>query len=377
MSVAAEARVASVDELMRRRAIDAVLLTSIPNVAYVTGYSPPWEMWPGYNPLAPDPAICCIDQDGRARLIVPELHAPYAEGSKAPVDLVATTSHLRSIAPTAMCADAIARCLGRSVARLGYDAHGLSLALQHAVAERIEVSAWIDVEPDLDELRMIKSDAEVAAIRRACELADVMQATVKACAEPGITELELTARALEASWAHAGGRHAALLQLATGPITATIPSGEPSDKKVEEGELICTDVAPWLGGYWSDTCNGVVAGKPSAQQEEMFAIVQAALDVAVRSARAGIEARELDRLCRSVVNEAGYDYPHHTGHGIGTAHTEAPRITKDSRATLAAGMVICIEPGIYVDGVGGFRHEHVLLVTSAEPQVLTTYRHTL
>src|SRR5665213_2719128 len=204
MTNVTQPQLATVAELLRKRSIDAVLLTSVPNVAYVTGYSPPWEMWPGYNPYAPDPAVCCVDQDGHAALLVPQLFGPYAEGATVPVDLVETSSHTRRIAPTAVSGDALAARLGRSVARLGYESHSLSRALQHAVSERVEVGEWIDLESDLDALRVIKTDTEVTAIRRACELADIIQATVKAHAVPGITELELAARALEASWVHAG-----------------------------------------------------------------------------------------------------------------------------------------------------------------------------
>jgi Xaa-Pro aminopeptidase len=146
---------------------------------------------------------------------------------------------------------------------------------------------------------------------------------------------------------------------------------------IAQGDLICTDTAPWLGGYWSDTCNGIVVGEPAARHREIFAIVHDALEAGIAAARPGVAAQVVDETCRSIVRAAGFDYPHHSGHGLGLAHTEPPRITPDSTEMIEEGMVLALEPGIYIEGWGGFRHEHVFAVYGDGNELLSQFAHTL
>ena len=141
---------------------------------------------------------------------------------------------------------------------------------------------------------------------------------------------------------------------------------------------MCADTAPWLYGYWSDTCNAAVVGrKADDRQHEIFDLVKSALDAGIAAARPGSEARTVDEACRSVIRAAGFDYPHHSGHGVGLAHTELPRITPDSRELIMEGMVLALEPGVYIEGWGGFRHEHVFVVGSDYNEILTHFEPTL
>lgn len=362
---------------LRRLELDAALLSSISSVTYASGYSPPWEMWPGDNPYVTDPPTCVVTADADATLLLPDYYAAYAEASALPVRTFPTYDYTRPPEPRAAFADAIAAVLGALTGAVGVEAHALPLASYFAVRSRVRARDWIDIARELESDRRIKLPEEVDAISEACAVADLMQRTLKETAEPGRTELELATRAIEAAWESRGARFAILTQLAAGPITAALPSGEPSGRRVREGDIVCLDVAPWPNGYWSDTCNGIVVGAPRPEQEWIFATLGEALAAGIERAWPGAIARDVDAACRDVVRAAGHDYPHHTGHGIGTGHTEGPRITPDSDELLEAGMVIALEPGIYVDGIGGFRHEHVLEVTDAGPKLLTKFEHTL
>jgi Xaa-Pro aminopeptidase len=357
--------------------IEAAVLTSIPSVAYASGYAPSWEMWPGYNPYVPDPVACVVTADEAATLVLPDYYGAYAGRSAIDVHLFPTYSHTHPPEPTSAFGDAVAEVLGSAPGNVGIEGHSLPLSSLGAVRSRVRAREWIDIADDLEQARRIKLPEEVEAIREACDIADLMQRTLKATAEPGRTELELATRAIEAAWLARGARFAILTQLASGPITATLPSGEPSSRVVEAGDVICLDVAPWPNGYWSDTCNGIVVGTPRPEHERVFDTLRTALEAGIERARPGARGREVDAACRDVVRAAGHDYPHHTGHGLGTAHTEGPRITPDSDEILEAGMVIALEPGIYIEGLGGFRHEHVLEVTDAAPRLLTEFEHTL
>jgi Xaa-Pro aminopeptidase len=243
--------------------------------------------------------------------------------------------------------------------------------------ETVTSSAWVDVAGPLESVRAAKFPDEIECMRRAGVVADLVQTTVKEEAADGVREVDLATRAVARAWESVGRRFPILLTLTAGAGTAAIGGWEPTERRIAAGELVCADTAPWLDGYWSDTCNAVVVGEPTDRQAEVFAVVQRALQAGLAAARPGVEARRVDEACRSVMREAGHEYPHHSGHGLGLAHTEPPRITPDSQEIIREGMVIALEPGAYVEGWGGFRHEHVFVVRALENELLTRFEHVL
>jgi Xaa-Pro aminopeptidase len=357
--------------------VDAAILSTVPSVAWASGYSPSWEMWPGYNPYVPEPALCVGWPDRPPVLLLPDYYTPYADGLPVEVDLFPTYSYTQPLDQVGEAAKAVSARLGAKVSRLGYEARTLPAATRAAVDERVTISEWIDISGQLEHARVIKLPEEIEAIRRACEIADEIQRTVKARAEPGRREIELANDAIAAAWELAGRRFAVLLQLTAGTATAAMGGWEPGERVIRDGDLICADTAPWLHGVWSDTCNGVCVGEPTERHRQIFAVVNRALQAGISAARPGVEARSVDEACRSVVRAAGFDYPHHSGHGLGYAHTEPPRITPDSTELVEAGMVLALEPGIYIPDWGGFRHEHVFAVGPDGNEVLTHFEHTL
>lgn len=367
----------SVANALEDTSVDVAVLTSIPSVGCAAGYWPSWEMWPGYNPYVPDPIVAVFGRDGAVQLLLPNYYAAYADAVSVEVVRYPTYSHRRRLDPTAELARAIATLVGTKVGRLGYEPHSLSEALRSAIASEVETREWVDVEARLELARVRKHPDEIERIQAACQVADLIQTTVKLQARPGMSEIELASEAIRTAWESVGARYAILLQIASGPETGSIPSGEPSARTIERGDIVCADTSPWLRGYWSDSCNGIVVGEPSPRHVDVFNVLAAALQQGIEAVRPGVEARTVDEACRSVVREAGYDYPHHTGHGLGTAHTEHPRVTPDSSDVLEEGMVIALEPGIYIPDWGGWRHEHVVLVTEKGCEALTRFQHSL
>jgi Xaa-Pro aminopeptidase len=146
------------------------------------------------------------------------------------------------------------------------------------------------------------------------------------------------------------------------------------------GDVLMTDLSPCLEGYWGDSCNCVVVGaEPTSRQKEMFSVAHATLMAVTEAVKPGVEARELDALCRRLLSEAGgWQLPHHTGHGLGTSFHDDPRLVPYDSTPLQAGMVLAIEPGAYDTGAGiGIRTEHIVAVTQGGCEVLTGFRHTL
>lgn len=364
-------------DALRRCGVDAALLSSAPAVADASGYFPRWETWPGYNPYVPEPALALAWPDTEPLLLLPDYYAGYAADTPAEVVLFPSYSHLRPLDQVGEQAQALATRLGRSIHRLGYERRTLPAGLRDELQARIEIGEWVDIASELEQARAVKLPVEIDALRAAARVADIVQATVKEQARAGRREIDVANDAIAAAWTDAGQRFPILIQLTAGPATAAMGGGDPGTRRLEEGDLVCTDAAPWLGGYWSDTCNAVAVGEPTAQQKEVFAVLAEALHAGIAAARPGVEARAVDEACRSVIQAAGHDYPHHSGHGLGLAHTEPPRITPDSTETIQAGMVLALEPGIYIDGWGGFRHEHVFAVGADENDILTHFQHTL
>jgi Xaa-Pro dipeptidase len=364
-------------EVLEEADVDAAILSSGPTVARATGYVPSWEMWPGYNPYVPEPALALAWADRDPVLFLPNYYGPYAMSANVEVELFTTYAYTEPLDAVDAVVAAVARRLGVTVGRLGYEPRTLPAAIKARIDERIRVGEWVDISDPLERARVIKSNAEIAALRQACAVADLIQSTVREHAEPGRREIDVANACVSAAWEHEEHRFAILLQLTTGAATANFGGWEPGGRRIAEGDLICTDTAPWLRGFWGDSCSAVVVGEPTARQRELFDLVRRSLTAGLAAARPGVEAREVDEACRVVMRDAGHDYAHHTGHGIGGAHTEAPRITPDSTEKLAENMVLCLEPGVYIEGWGGFRLEHQFVVRADGPEMLTKLEHTL
>jgi Xaa-Pro dipeptidase len=140
---------------------------------------------------------------------------------------------------------------------------------------------------------------------------------------------------------------------------------------------VLTDTSPWLDGAWSDTANAVYAGTPDPETLRRFDAVRRALYMGIELCRPGAVAKDVDRQVRELLAEHGPTYPHHTGHGIGAAWSEEPRITPYNGHRIEEGMVLALEPAIYLPGWGGIRLEHVFVVGAGDNEILTLFEHTL
>ena len=149
--------------------------------------------------------------------------------------------------------------------------------------------------------------------------------------------------------------------------------GNPSAKRIKAGDLILSDLTPCLDGYWGDTCNTVVVGKPSKKQKELFVRIKETLDLAIGAIRPGITALEIDKLMRKNLESMG-EYGHHSGHGVGLAYHEEPRIVPYNNTVLAPNMVIALEPGLYMDDYG-IRLEHLVVVTQSGCELISGFNH--
>ena len=337
-------------EIARRAGADAVLAAHPSTVAWLTGHAADIETGPSPFALAPlalvaarEPPTLIVSEDEAGAVPAGCEVVSYPGYSLGPLD------------PVGAAAAALEHAVGgRKVATE-------PVVLPAALASRV---SWLDVSADLASARAVKDDDEIELLRRAIELCDVGQRAARARAAPGMTELELWALVRAAIEAEAGGRTPLLADLVSGLRTEEI-GGPPGERPLVDGDLVICDLVPRRAGYWGDSCATIPIGMPSGAARERYGAVREALARAVDGVRPGMRAGDLDALTRD-----GLDYPHHTGHGLGTAWHEEPRIVPGATTMLEPGMVVALEPGSYGDGQG-IRVEQVVLITSDGCDILS------
>lgn len=231
------------------------------------------------------------------------------------------------------------------------------------------------VSASLDTLRQIKTAAEIAHIRQACWIADESAEHIRRFIKPGMRESDIAAE-LEWFMRTLGAEKAAFDTIVASGWRGALPHGKASDKVVEAGEFITVDFGARYQGYCSDmTRTFLVSGSGMPASAELHAVYQIVLRAqlaAIAAIRPGVRCLEVDAAARRVISEAGYgDYfAHNTGHAIGIEVHEEPRFSPSDTTLLAPGMLLTVEPGIYLPGQGGVRIEDVVLVTPDGAEVL-------
>jgi Xaa-Pro aminopeptidase len=222
-------------------------------------------------------------------------------------------------------------------------------------------------------LRSTKEPAELAHLKHAATLNRQAFDAVVPLIRPGITERDI-ALELEFTLKRKGGEVAAFDFIVASGVRGALPHGVASDKVLCAGELVTIDFGTRYQGYYSDETVTVAIGEVGGKLRQIFDIVLEAHDSAIAAARSGMRACDLDAVARDFIASRGYgDYfGHGLGHGVGLEVHEFPPLTAKNQANLAAGMVVTIEPGIYLPGVGGVRIEDTIVITETGCECLTS-----
>lgn len=226
------------------------------------------------------------------------------------------------------------------------------------------------------ELRAVKDDGEISLIRRAVEISDKAFEKLLPEIKVGMTEREIAAR-LEYYMALFGSEHPAFETISAFGVRSSLPHGAPTNKKLQNNELLTLDFGACFGGYMSDITRTIMIGKPDDKLITVFNTVLAVQDTCINAVKPKIAAKELDLLQRKLFEEAGLSnyICHSLGHGVGLEIHEAPTVSKLSETILKPGMVITIEPGLYIPNLGGVRTEDTVLVTENGFERLTKSPH--
>ena len=351
---------------LRQEELAGALLSSPFSVDWASGHESAIETGP--SPFAGGPSLLLVEP-GRATLLYPDCEAP--DLAALGLDGLAYASYTPAgpLQPGRAYLEK-ARELLAGKSRLGVEVATLPAPLLAAVP------GARPIDGALQSLRAIKTPAEIASLRAALALCDHAQAVLPALVRPGRTELEIWGDLRAALESRAGRRLPLLADFVSGPRTGDI-GGPPTGRVVAPGEWVLADIVPRLGNYWGDICGVIPAGEPGPRFRELRAIASDALDFAISLVQPGAIAGEIDRQVRAFLAARGHaPYPHHTGHGIGVAYHEEPRIVAGDSTPLRENMVIAFEPGVYFPGEGGVRLEDVVLVTATGCEVLTRHRRT-
>lgn len=261
---------------------------------------------------------------------------------------------------------------------LGFEAQHMTVAQFETAREQLLAGSSLpelDLQPTenlVEQLRQVKDDAEISLIRRAAALTDAALSELLADLQPGVSELELAVE-LEFKLKRAGAQSLAFpIIVVSGPRSA-LPHGQPSQRRLRAGDFVTIDVGCVWQGYASDLTRTIVVGEPTARHVEVYETVLAAQLAGLAAVKPGVTGRTVDAAARKVIEAAGYGqyFGHGLGHGVGLDVHEGPRLAWTSQQVLQPGMVVTVEPGIYLPDWGGVRIEDLVLVTETGHEILS------
>ncbi len=257
---------------------------------------------------------------------------------------------------------------------VGYDDTHVTVAQLAALRTAFDQRA--DFEPlsgSVEALRVIKSAAEVEKIRAAANLADAAMVELLEVGIVGRSEVDV-ALALELAIRRLGAQELSFPPIVAAGAHGALPHAEPREVTIEKGQMVTLDWGARLDGYCSDCTRTFLTGELDEVQQRIYDVVLDAQLAAVAAVEAGPTGREVDLVARTIIDSAGFgeNFGHGLGHGVGLDVHEAPRLSRKGDTPLEAGMIVTVEPGIYVAGLCGVRIEDLLLVTADGSEALSS-----
>lgn len=261
----------------------------------------------------------------------------------------------------------------KRIARLGFEAAHTTVSDHRKMAQKLSCVELIEIGPVFDDIRCRKEQTEVEALKSAADIASRSLASVLERLRPGISEADI---ALDLEWEmrRLGADGRAFDFIVASGVRGAMPHARAGSRVIAPRELITIDFGAIKDGYHSDETVTIACGEPDSRAKEIHALVREAHDLAITAVAPGINCKALDAIARNHISEHGYGdcFGHGLGHGVGLDIHEKPTVSPRSEAFLEEGMVITVEPGIYIPGVCGVRIEDMVLVTADGHEILTS-----
>ena len=339
--------------------IDALVVTTLPNVRYLTGFSGSAAV------LIVTRDLAVLTTDGRYRTQSAE---QLQRAGAADVEIT-----IGAGAEQRQAAQEVLETAG--VGRIGLEAGNVTWSGQRSWAELLGADKLVPTANAVEALRERKDSAEIARMERAAAIADAALFEVLPLMSQGVTE-EHFALELDTAMRRGGAESTAFETIVAAGENSAKPHHHPGSRRINGGDPVVVDFGATFEGYRSDmTRTFCVDAEPEGELARIFDVVQTSQAAGAAAVRPGIAAKEVDDICRRIIADAGWAerFEHGTGHGVGLDIHEAPTVSQLGTAILAPGFVVTVEPGVYVPGHGGVRVEDTLVVTEDGARPLTRF----
>jgi Xaa-Pro aminopeptidase len=353
-----ESRRSQLRKLLRAAGADSLLVTNFTNVTYLTGFIGD----DSYLLVGPKDTILVSDPRYTTQLEeeCPDITVSIRPPGKNMLDGVAEAAR------------------SAKVANLAIEAEAMTVGLYGQFEAKLSKSKLVPASGLVEQLRVIKDKQEIEEIELAARYAEKGFAILRATLRPERTEKEIAAD-LEYQLRLLGARGCSFPPIIAVGARAALPHAQPTDQKIGDGDFVLVDWGATARHYKSDLTRVLVTGKISPKLERVYNVVLKAQLQAIAAIKPGLAGREVDAVARGIIADAGFGrhFGHGLGHGLGLDVHEAPRLAAAAEQILKPGMVVTVEPGIYLPGWGGVRIEDDILVTKTGCEILTNVPKTL
>ncbi|MCZ8516746.1 Xaa-Pro peptidase family protein [Paenibacillus filicis] len=336
--------------LLQEKGLPALLVTNATNRLYMTGFTGS----SGYVLITETRAILLTDF--RYATQAPQQAKGYEVIEHAPKPMETVRELLGTM----------------GIKKVGFEQNDLTYGAYRATSQTLSGIELVPTEDLVETLRMVKDEGELAVMQEAADLADRTFEHILTFLKPGITENEVSLE-IEMFVRRNGGAGSSFETIVASGERSALPHGKASSRVLGTNEFVKLDFGALFKHYCSDITRTVVLGKPSDKHREIYNIVLESQLKALEMIKPGMTGREADAVARDVIKSYGYgdNFGHGLGHGLGMEVHEAPRLSMQGDIVLKPGMVVTVEPGIYLPGFGGVRIEDDIVITETGNRRLT------
>lgn len=349
--------------------IDAILIMEPKNIYYLTGF---------YPHSFDVPSAVIISGDNEVTLTVSRIELDRAAENSWVNDVrcyyphsLKTDEENEKVDSVNDSISAIIEEKDLSESMIGVELSHLSVSAFENLKKKMPKVGFKDISKNVWEMRMYKDVMEIENIQKAIEIAEKALRTAIEIISPGITEIQVAVE-VESALRKAGSQRALFESVVVSGPKSAYPYAIAGSKKIEENELVLIDIAASYNEYCADVARTIFTGSPHKKHKEIFEVVKQAHNNALQYAKPGVALRQLDLAARKVIKDKGYEpfFIHPIGHSIGLDQYEPPIISLNNTDNIREGLVLSLEPAIYIPEFGGIRIKETVLITEDGNQVL-------